>query len=66
MSLIRVGSGERSLINGWGGEKMQTWASHTVHAVYVGVSTDGSDGPIVPHSMNDSREQQQHLTASSP
>lgn len=52
-------------MGGRGGEAMQTWASRT-HAVYVGVSTDGRDGHVVPHSMNDSREQQQRRAASSP
>lgn len=33
-------------------KKMQKWASH-IHAVYVGVSTDGREGPLAPHSKND-------------
>lgn len=66
MSLIIVSSGERSLIISGGGGKQNDADVGISHAVYVGVSTDGRDGPIVPHSMNDSRELQQRLAASSP
>lgn len=48
-----------------GGKKDADVGISYTHAVYVGVSTDRSDGPVVPHSMNDSREQQEHPTASS-
>lgn len=48
-----------------GGRKIQKLASH-IQAVYVGVSTDGRDGPVNSHSKNYSRERQQRLTASSP
>lgn len=55
---FRVGSGGRALIFFCVWEGMQKWASH-IHAVYVGVSTDGRDGPVVSHSKNDSRERRQ-------
>lgn len=60
-----MGSGGGSLIFRKGGGKMQKWASH-IQAVYVGVSTDGREGPVISYSKNNSRERQQRLTASSP